>query len=248
MTSALKPPLKDFLFLGDMKSLITNPTWIMFFQTVAATTPSSGGVGATGNLRLMGVWAAGVTYQVNDIVKGYEDYYYLCISTHTATSIDEPGVGVGWSGKWDQFGGGALQRKFFVSQNLIYLLSATAQPVVSTRYIEETPVSDSIALSTSIDNTSQIASTGVGTYTDTAEVTISQASPAVVSLSTHGLAEGTEIFFRTSGALPAGLAAFTHYFVKTPLTDSFNVSLTSGGAAINTTSAGSGTHRIWVKD
>ena len=245
MSSALKPPLKDFLFLGDMKSLITNPTWIMFFQTVAATTPSSGGVGATGNLRLMGVWTAGVTYQVNDIVKGYENYYYLCISTHTAVSTDEPGVGLGWSGKWDQFGGGALQRKYYslISRSVltIPLISATLSVKA------ESKISNANSL-TALDVPSIGSSTGVNTYTNTAEVTISQASPAVVSLSTHGLAEGKEIFFRTTGTLPAGLTAFTHYFVKTPLTDSFNISLTSGGTAINTTSAGSGTHRIWVKD
>ena len=245
MTSALKPPLKDFLFLGDMKSLITNPTWIMFFQTVAATTPSSGGVGATGNLRLMGVWAAGVTYQVNDIVKGYEDYYYLCISTHTAASIDEPGVGFNWSSKWDQFGGGALQRQYYSLINLS-VLTTTSINVTSSVKAESKVSSDNTL--TTLDAPSIGSSTGVDTYTNKAEVTISQASPAVVSLSTHGLAEGKEIFFRTTGTLPAGLTAFTHYFVKTPLTNSFNVSLTSGGTAINTTSAGSGIHRIWVKD
>ena len=143
-TSALKPPLKDSLFLGDMNSLITNPTWIMFFQTVAATTPSSGGVGATGNLRLMGVWTAGVTYQVNDIVKGYEEYYYLCVSTHTAASIDEPGVGLGWSSRWDQFGGGALQRKYYTERKLNALTIPSISAVLST--IAESKVSNNNSL------------------------------------------------------------------------------------------------------
>jgi hypothetical protein len=41
------------------------------------------------------------------------------------------------------------------------------------------------------------------------------------------------------------LTAGTEYFVKTVLgVDTFTVSATAGGAAINTTSAGSGTHKV----
>lgn len=86
-----------------------------------------------------------------------------------------------------------------------------------------------------------------------ATVTISNASPAVISWTTNNLAEGTPIVFSTTSALPAGLTAGTTYYLKRRLTvDTFTVSASLGGAAINTTSAGSGTqtatasvHRIF---
>jgi len=73
-------------------------------------------------------------------------------------------------------------------------------------------------------------------------VTISHASPAVVAWTANGLAANTPVYFSTNGTLPAPLVAGTEYFVKTPGTNSFTVSASSGGAAINTTTDGSGTY------
>lgn len=74
-------------------------------------------------------------------------------------------------------------------------------------------------------------------------VTISNASPGVVTWTAHGLLPDTAVVFTTTGALPTGLTAGTTYYVKTVLTvDTFTVSATKGGAAIDTSSAGSGTH------
>ena len=79
-------------------------------------------------------------------------------------------------------------------------------------------------------------------------VTISQASPGVITKVAHGLAANDPVVFTTSGTLPTGLTAGTKYFVKTVLdADTFTVSATAGGAAINTSSAGSGTHSMtWL--
>lgn len=77
----------------------------------------------------------------------------------------------------------------------------------------------------------------------TAPVTITNASPGVVTWTAHGLAVGSPVVFTTTGALPTGLTAGTTYYVRTVLTaDTFTVSATQGGAAINTSGAGSGTH------
>lgn len=80
-------------------------------------------------------------------------------------------------------------------------------------------------------------------------VTISNASPAVVSLPYHGLLDGTGVIFSTSGALPTGITAGTTYYSRSTATDTFNLYDTVanaivGGATgrINTSSAGSGTH------
>lgn len=73
-------------------------------------------------------------------------------------------------------------------------------------------------------------------------VTISNASPGVVTWNSHPFVANDAVYFSTTGALPTGLTAGTKYFVRNPATNTFEVSATSGGASINTSSAGSGTH------
>jgi hypothetical protein len=85
-----------------------------------------------------------------------------------------------------------------------------------------------------------------------ATVTISQASPGVVTYTAHGLTAGAPLFFSTTGALPTGLTAGTTYYVASVLgVDTFTVASTPNGSAINTTGAGSGTHTVqtcpWVR-
>lgn len=74
------------------------------------------------------------------------------------------------------------------------------------------------------------------------DVTISNADPAVVAWTSHGLTAGTPVTFSTTGALPSGLTAGTIYYVVSPTTNAFSVAVTPGGAAIATTTAGSGVH------
>jgi hypothetical protein len=74
--------------------------------------------------------------------------------------------------------------------------------------------------------------------------TITIASPAVVTRATHGLANGSLVFFTTTGALPTGLLPNVNYFVINSATNTFNVSSTQGGTAINTSGTQSGTHSV----
>lgn len=76
-----------------------------------------------------------------------------------------------------------------------------------------------------------------------ATVTITTATPAVVSWANHGLfANQPVVFSNTGGALPTGLTAGTVYYVlATGLTaGTFQVSATEGGTAAATTAAGTG--------
>lgn len=73
---------------------------------------------------------------------------------------------------------------------------------------------------------------------------ISNGSPAVFTLNSHGKVNGNTIVLSTSGTLPTGLTAGTVYYVINSAANTFNVSLTSGGAAVNTSGAGSGTHSM----
>jgi hypothetical protein len=74
---------------------------------------------------------------------------------------------------------------------------------------------------------------------------ISNASPAVVTV-TNAFAANDPVVFTTSGSLPAGLTVGTVYYVTASglSSSAFSVSAMPGGAQINTSSAGSGTHAV----
>jgi microcystin-dependent protein len=74
--------------------------------------------------------------------------------------------------------------------------------------------------------------------------TITIASPGVLTLNGHGLPNGAPVFLTTTGALPTGIAANTILYVVNATTNTFQLSATSGGAAINTTGAQSGVHTV----
>jgi len=76
--------------------------------------------------------------------------------------------------------------------------------------------------------------------------TVTLASPAVFSATAHGLQIGDKIRLTTTGALPTGLATATDYFVISAGfgANSFEVSASRGGAAVNTSVSQSGTHTM----
>lgn len=80
--------------------------------------------------------------------------------------------------------------------------------------------------------------------TPEATVTISNGDPAVITWPAHGLFVNQPVIFETDGTLPTGLTAGTvYYVVATGLTSgAFSVSATVGGAAIATSTAGTGVH------
>ena len=71
--------------------------------------------------------------------------------------------------------------------------------------------------------------------------TITIATPAVITVTTAP-ANGTPVFFGTTGALPTGLTAGTVYYVINASSTTFNVAATVGGSAIATSGTQSGTH------
>lgn len=73
-------------------------------------------------------------------------------------------------------------------------------------------------------------------------VTITIATPGVVTQTGHGYAANDPITLSTTGALPTGLTAGTVYFVRNPAANTYELSATTGGASIATTGAQSGTH------
>lgn len=85
---------------------------------------------------------------------------------------------------------------------------------------------------------------GWATYNDSFTATITIASPGVISATAHGLLQDDPVVFTTSGALPTGLTAGTTYYVLFIDANSFNVSTSLGGAAVNTSGTQSGTHTV----
>jgi hypothetical protein len=84
---------------------------------------------------------------------------------------------------------------------------------------------------------------------DTATITI--ASPGVVSVSGNTLANGDQVIFTTTGALPTGLTAGSLYYVVQYGTDGagkFRLATSPNGTDINTSGTQSGTHTIHVAD
>ncbi len=79
----------------------------------------------------------------------------------------------------------------------------------------------------------------------TATVTISIASPCVVTYPSHGLQTGIAVFFTTTGSLPTGLLANTNYYVIVIDDNTFSlassVSNAFAGTKINTSGSQSGT-------
>jgi hypothetical protein len=74
--------------------------------------------------------------------------------------------------------------------------------------------------------------------------TNSPASPCVFTHLNHGLDNNDKIQLTTNGTLPAPLAVATDYYVVNKTVDTFQLSTVMAGAAINTTTAGSGSHRF----
>lgn len=83
-----------------------------------------------------------------------------------------------------------------------------------------------------------------------ATVTISIASPGVISWTGHGLSINSPVVFETTSALPTGLTAGTIYYVISAGfgVNAFEVSTSLGGSAINTSGSQSGVQSAQTGD
>lgn len=77
-----------------------------------------------------------------------------------------------------------------------------------------------------------------------AQVVTATPGTDILTKASHGLASGTRVRFTTTTTLPAGLALATTYYVINPTTNTFQVSATLAGAAVDITDAGTGVHSV----
>ncbi len=83
-------------------------------------------------------------------------------------------------------------------------------------------------------------------------VSITIASPGVFTSDSHGLVKNDKVTLQTTGTLPTGLAVDTYYFViegtysdGSTDPDTFKLSATKDGSAINTSVSQTGAHYYW---
>lgn len=95
----------------------------------------------------------------------------------------------------------------------------------------------------------EYAQSGPTSATLATGVTISNASPGIISWTAHGMLAGTAVNFTTTGTLPTGFTTGTNYYVcagATLVANSFALASSAAnalaGTCINTSSAGSGSH------
>lgn len=74
------------------------------------------------------------------------------------------------------------------------------------------------------------------------------ASPGVFTKTAHGYVAGDRVHFTTTGGLPSGLSTNTDYYViAAGLTaNAFEVALSPGGVAVNTSGSQSGVHTVYA--
>lgn len=70
------------------------------------------------------------------------------------------------------------------------------------------------------------------------------AATDVITATGHTLVDGDKVRVSSTGTLPGGLSASTDYFVRDTSGSTFKLAASSGGAAIDITSTGSGTHSM----
>ena len=101
------------------------------------------------------------------------------------------------------------------------------------------PINNSVAKTFTVTSTGSLVDVLTMTSVDTAANSI--------RINGHGFKLG-EIVRVTGASLPAPLLANTNYYVRDVTTNTFKLSLTSGGSAINLTTAGTGLRQIgrWV--
>ena len=71
--------------------------------------------------------------------------------------------------------------------------------------------------------------------------TVTTATDLVTS-NAHGLSDGDTVVLTTTTTLPAGLSLTTQYYVISPTTNTFRLSSSFGGSAVDITDTGTGTH------
>jgi len=87
----------------------------------------------------------------------------------------------------------------------------------------------------------------VFSYLSKLQAAFTAAVTDVITSTAHGLVNEDLVQFTTTTTLPAGLSLATDYYVRDATANTFKVSLTKGGVAVDITDTGTGTHTFHLK-
>ena len=73
------------------------------------------------------------------------------------------------------------------------------------------------------------------------------AATDIITSAAHGLSNEDRVVLTTTTTLPAGLSLLTKYYIINATTNTFQLSATLNGSAVNFTDAGTGTHTYTVQ-
>jgi phage-related tail fiber protein len=203
----------------------------VFTSTLKGLAPSSGG-GTTNFLRADATWAAppgggGAALTISP------------------TPPASPTVGQLW---WDSTGGqlylwydDGTSQQWIVAVNQSLAVAGGVPVGTSILWNRTVPPANYL-----IEDGSTISATTYAALfqvlVQSATVTITIASPGVVTWTGHVLQNGDPVKFTTTGALPTGITAGTTYYVINRATNTFQIATAPGGTAINTSGTQSGVH------
>jgi hypothetical protein len=142
--------------------------------------------------------------------------------------------------------GGVVGEYQLVSSSNVQIYNNIGQATAPTVFV--TPPESSYGMNVANGDASLIIDGNWFVNTANATVTITNATPAVVTWTGSNFPAGQIIKFTTTGTLPSPIAPGAAYYVIAAGlgANSFEISTTNGGSAVNTTTAGSGTHTATV--
>ncbi len=166
----------------------------------------------------------------------------------TATGTDGTGDYVTITAENRGLGGTTAQSHSIGEAVYMNVTAENVQEIIDELEDLRTEIAEAVAAGASYatDEIVGIARLSTDPTTSIGTATISIATPAVVTRAAHGLIAGDKIEFTTTGALPTGITASTPYYVLSSglTTDTFQISATIGGSAVNTSGSQSGTHTL----
>ena len=96
------------------------------------------------------------------------------------------------------------------------------------------------------DGTSVLAETATGVTTHPTQNFTVDTTNDYILCNAHGAEDSDQVIVSTTGTIAPGLTVATRYFVRDSYPNGYKVSSTPGGAAIDITGSGSGTHSFYI--
>lgn len=192
-------------------------------------------------VRNIGIAGASTNLQASGVGNAIDP---LVIAAIKALSADEEPISLYNTGRgqyWLMFG---LQA--FVLTSYGPGRTSWARYVFSEKITDWTLMGDDLYLRTETNKVWLVAEDAKTDDIATGVVTITIATPGVLTWTNHGFQNGDPVVLSTTGALPTGLVAGTTYYIVAKTTDTFELAATVGGTAINTTGSQSGIHTAVV--